>query len=102
MADKPLFHASGVAVFQRSITEPDEDNPGCFKMSMGFRVCDVCPGVDPEDVAKLLNRGELFERLRSALTGLVKRCDGAEGMRADGSNIDTCEANYLLAELEAM
>jgi len=34
------------------------------------------------------------------LTDLVSRCDGAEGVRADGSNIDTRRANYLLALIQ--
>lgn len=31
-----------------------------------------------------------------ALRDLVKRCDGDAGVRADGSNIDTCRARYAL------
>lgn len=30
-----------------------------------------------------------IEELERSLTDLVMRCDGEEGMRADGSNIDT-------------
>lgn len=39
-------------------------------------------------------------RLIRELQALVARCDGAEGVRADGSNIDTCGAHALLRELE--
>lgn len=34
--------------------------------------------------------------LRKALQNLVIRCDGAEGVREDGSNIDTMEAHAAL------
>ncbi len=34
--------------------------------------------------------------LLTVLTELVERCDGEEGVRADGSNIDTRRAHYLL------
>lgn len=39
------------------------------------------------------------DRLRKALYDLVLRCDGAEGVRADGSNIDTSDAHYALGHL---
>lgn len=38
--------------------------------------------------------------LRACLEELVYRCDRDEGMRADGSNIDTCAANYLLERIK--
>jgi hypothetical protein len=34
-----------------------------------------------------------------ALQNLVARCDGAEGVRADGSNIDTSEAHAALSSV---
>lgn len=37
--------------------------------------------------------------LREALEDLVSRCDGAEGVRADGSNIQTMRAHAALGEL---
>ena len=37
--------------------------------------------------------------LLSVLQELVDRCDGDEGVRADGSNIQTIRANALLAKL---
>lgn len=39
------------------------------------------------------------DRLLAALNELVTRCDGAEGVRADGSNIQTIAAHALLREL---
>lgn len=44
--------------------------------------------------------GENHE-LREALTELVARCDGAEGVRADGSNIQTVQAHAVLAKARA-
>lgn len=40
---------------------------------------------------------ELVEALRE----LVERCDGVEGVRGDGSNIQTMRAHALLARIEA-
>lgn len=39
------------------------------------------------------------ERLAQALIDLVRRCDGDEGVRADGSNIQTIEAHAALDAL---
>ena len=39
--------------------------------------------------------------LEAALRDLVKRCDGAEGVRADGSNIDTRGAHAALGDFQA-
>lgn len=48
---EPLFYVKHGAVYQRPVrTERD--------VSMGFRVCDVCAGVDPVEVCAILNRGE--------------------------------------------
>lgn len=38
-------------------------------------------------------------RLIAELSALVKRCDGEEGVRADGSNIQTMAEHALLDEL---
>ena len=37
--------------------------------------------------------------LQAELESLVARCDGEEGVRADGSNIQTVSAHALLARL---
>lgn len=39
-------------------------------------------------------------KLRNALVDLVLRCDGDEGVRADGSNIDTLSAHAALGWLK--
>lgn len=38
--------------------------------------------------------------IREALEDLVTRCDGAEGVRADGSNIDTRGAHVALGHFK--
>lgn len=38
--------------------------------------------------------------LLKALKELVARCDGAEGVRADGSNIQTIQAHAAIAKAE--
>lgn len=42
------------------------------------------------------------DELRAALFELVKRCDGPEGVRADGSNIQTILAHAILHKTEAI
>ena len=42
------------------------------------------------------------DRLRKALRDLVDRCDGPEGVRADGSNISTLDAHGALGDLSPM
>lgn len=39
-------------------------------------------------------------RLLEALKALVARCDGDEGVQADGSNMDTLAAHAVIAEAE--
>ncbi len=43
---------------------------------------------------------ERADKLEAALRALVTRCDGAEGVRADGSNIDTCAAHATLGDFK--
>jgi len=45
-----------------------------------------------------MNQQEL--ELYTALDELVMRCDGEEGVRADGSNIQTIRAHAVLAKIE--
>jgi len=49
---------------------------------------------------KRVDTERLAERdsLRDALRALVERCDGPEGVRADGSNIDTLAAHVALGD----
>jgi hypothetical protein len=43
---------------------------------------------------------ETNKELLEALKELVARCDGDEGIRADGSNIQTARAHAILEKLE--
>lgn len=61
-----------------------------------------------EGVAETYERGDTsyiahacnhYPELVEALKELVARCDGAEGVRADGSNIQTHNAHALLTKL---
>ena len=38
--------------------------------------------------------------IRVALAELVARCEGPEGVRADGTNIDTLKAHVALGDLQ--
>lgn len=44
-------------------------------------------------------RANAYPELVAALRNLMLRCDGEEGVRADGSNIQTMQASALLAKL---
>lgn len=50
--------------------------------------------IQARDVCVVL--GERVCAEHDALENLVERCDGAEGVRADGSNIDTLAAHIAL------
>lgn len=52
-----------------------------------------------EYAAYLAHAANSYPKLVEALRNLALRCDGAEGVRADGSNIDTAHAAGLLREL---
>ena len=45
---------------------------------------------------KMREQREQIAKLRGALEDLTLRCDGAEGIRADGSNIQTIKAHAAL------
>lgn len=52
-----------------------------------------------DNAAYLVHAANAYPRLVEALRNLAERCDGAEGVRDDGSNIDTSDAAGLLMEL---
>lgn len=56
-------------------------------------------GVADWDAAYIVHSANAYPELVAALTDLVKRCDGPEGVRADGSNIQTISASALLQKL---
>lgn len=58
-----------------------------------------CQGCPPENGAYIVHACNAYPRLVEALRELMLRCDGEEGVRADGSNIQTMRASALLLEL---
>jgi hypothetical protein len=62
------------------------------------------PEITARTIARKVHLYEVVERLcakrGTALRDLVTRCDGAEGMRADGSNIDTTAAHAALGDFD--
>jgi len=63
-----------------------------------YEVCRMM-GIDHEDKANarlIAAAPDLLEALRD----LVARCDGSEGVRADGSNIETLAAHLAIAKAE--
>lgn len=50
--------------------------------------------------ALFIVNGAREERLVKALADLVTRCDGEDGVRPDGSNIDTLAAHAVLSKIE--
>ena len=52
-----------------------------------------------QDAAYIAHAANAYPLLVKALRELMLRCDGAEGVRADGSNIQTMAASALLHEL---
>lgn len=70
------------------------------------RVCvNACAGYETEALERVAVE-QLHQNLRSqrdelaaALEELVSRCDGEEGIRADGSNIQTMRARAALSKL---
>lgn len=51
--------------------------------------------------AAVIKHMDEYNALVEALEDLVKRCDGEEGVRADGSNIDTAWAHSVLRHVHA-
>ena len=57
------------------------------------------PWVEQGDFPYIVHSANAYPKLVEALRELMLRCDGAEGVRADGSNIQTHNAHGLLREL---
>jgi len=52
-----------------------------------------------DDMAYIAHAANAYPRLVAALRELTLRCDGEEGIRADGSNIQTIAAHAILEKL---
>lgn len=50
----PLFYVKGRVIYQRPVKSP----PPLRSIALGFAVCEVCGGVDPDEVCRILNMGE--------------------------------------------
>lgn len=83
-ADYVLYDAKGDAVVQYG----DEVGP-------------YLGGVDDDLFILLRNAAPEIAAVIEAAGRLVVRCDGDEGVRADGSNIDTLAVHAALAALDA-
>ena len=53
------------------------------------------------DAQEILRLRDQNRELTAALEELVRRCDGDEGVRADGSNIQTMRAHAILAKFDS-
>lgn len=58
--------------------------------------CEASTVSVPELRSELARLAALAEQMAAALEELVQRCDGAEGVRADQSNIQTIRAHAAL------
>lgn len=70
--------------------------PGCSELPT-IEYVEIPEGdwVRADDVAARI------AELEAALRELVQRCDGEQGVRKDGSNIDTLAAHVALGDLNA-
>jgi hypothetical protein len=60
----------------------------------------ICECYSLSNAITIANRLEAFDGIVAALRDLTLRCDGAEGVRPDGSNIDTQRAHATLINWE--
>lgn len=66
--------------------------------ALGGRVADVYTVRGGEFIVTACNA---HDELVAALAELVERCDGNEGVRGDGSNIQTMRAHAILAKVQS-
>ena len=55
-ADRPLYYAEDRDVFRQPTGRRNKD--GSTNWSLGFKVCTVMEGIDPESVAEMLTAAE--------------------------------------------
>lgn len=66
--------------------------------ALGGRVADAYTVHSGQFIVTACNA---HEELVAALVELVERCDGDEGVRPDGSNIQTMRAHAILAKVQS-
>jgi hypothetical protein len=68
------------------------------------RILDLLSGVErnlyDEDIRRVWEVLDAEVVLRFELRALVTRCDGAEGVQPDGSNMDTSSAHAALGDFD--
>ena len=62
-------------------------------------ISDALDAVHQSDAAYIVHAANAYPQLVAALRELMLRCDGDEGVRADGSNIQTMQASAVLHNL---
>lgn len=76
----------------RTVFGPPNGNPAP-------QIVTLSGGPRRDDTAYIVRTANAYPQLVEALRELAYRCDGEEGVRADGSNIQTMRAHGLLREL---
>ena len=95
----PRMEAFAALVEQHVRAEPGEAQPVAdFVTINGVRTIQTRIPLHMVDDGPLYTIPPSTRELVEALRELVARCDGEEGVRADGSNIQTMHANALLAK----
>ena len=83
-----------IARTQATRINATEDGP----IETGYRL--ACQNIKRRIRAQFPGTEKVLEQVRAeALRDLMTRCDGPEGVRADGSNIQTMQASAVLHDL---
>ena len=86
-------HCSYNAITSKGCTEVENWVDDCLDAQQKHRLAEAEVDRLRAQVKRL--EGEIVFA-RKVISNLVQRCDGPEGVRADGSNIQTIEAHYFL------
>jgi hypothetical protein len=74
MSEEPAYYANGATIHKAPVRTRNQN--GSTNISLGFPVCELTDWVGEEQaetVAELLCRGERYDELVKALTGLLER-----------------------------
>ena len=91
-------HTAGTRLLV-SATESSKDGYNIVQVAKGLAFgtfADSRP-LTVDEYFEIVRKVEFHAELLAALEELVLRCDGAEGVRSDGSNIQTMRAHAVLA-----